>query len=100
MGTETIKPSDIKIKVASKTPDLIVRSGNPRFKYEFKEEDVPLDMPENHAEKVLRNNNFYIYKGVAKIKKDLQEKPKRAKSSKSKIDETTDDKKPKEGAIH
>ena len=47
------------MKVASITAGLTIRSGVPAFKYKFTKADEPIEMPSEHARKVLRNGNFY-----------------------------------------
>ncbi len=49
------------MKVASKQKGLTIKSTVPSFKYKFKKADDPVEMPKEHAEKVLRNSNFYEY---------------------------------------
>ena len=59
------------IKVACNTPGIRVNSVKPSFKYTFKEIGIPIEMPENHAKKILRNTDFYISdKHIKKEKKD------------------------------
>lgn len=64
------------VKIASKTSGLNVVSSNPMFRYFFEKKDVPLEIPEEHAEKILRNKDFYVSdKSVAKTKKVSQKAP-------------------------
>lgn len=64
------------VKIASKTSGLNAVSSNPRFKYFFRKEYSPLEVPENHAEKLLGNSNFYISdENIKKVKKVSQTKP-------------------------
>jgi len=79
MGNKTTKLSNIKI--ASKLPGIRVKSINPRFSYMYQEADVPFEMPQNHAEKILKNDNFYISdKDVKKTKKRAESKPRQEKT--------------------
>ena len=69
------------IKVASKISGLNVSSTRPFFKYTFGEVGEPIEMPESHAKKILKNSDFYISNiSVKKGKKALQNKPKQAKT--------------------
>lgn len=47
------------MKIASKQKGVKIRSANPSFNYRFREADVPIDVPEEHAKKILRNPTFY-----------------------------------------
>ena len=68
------------IKIASKLPGMRVKSFNPKFDYKFDKADVPLEMPKDHADKVLKNSNFFISKeSIEKPKKPRQASPKQAK---------------------
>ncbi len=61
------------VKVASKISGLNVNSVRPEFKYTFGEIGEPIEMPENHAKKILKNDDFYISdKLVVKTKKVSQ----------------------------
>lgn len=63
------------MKIASKVKGIKVNSTRPRFTYYFAN-DNPIEMPESHAEKLLRNSTFYISdKQVEKPKKALQKAP-------------------------
>ena len=69
------------VKVASRTPGLNVVSSNPRFRYFFEEKDVPLEIPESHAKKILKNSNFYISDEKAKkVRKAPQNKPEKERT--------------------
>lgn len=69
------------VKVASKISGLNVYSVKARFKYNFGEAGDPIEMPENHAKKILRNTDFYVSdKPIEKGKKAPQNKPKEEKS--------------------
>ncbi len=58
------------MKVASSQGGLTVKSSVPAFKYKFKKADDPIEMPKEHAEKVLRNKTFYEFgKATRKTKK-------------------------------
>ena len=68
------------IKVAHNTPGIRVNSVKPGFKYTF-EAGIPIEMPESHAKKILKNTDFYISdKPIKKGKRVIfkgqkQEKP-------------------------
>lgn len=64
------------MKIASKQHNLCIISTNPRFKYNFKKADVPLEIKESHTEKILKNKNFYVSDKPIKVKKVAQIKPK------------------------
>lgn len=62
------------MKIMSKTPGVFVRSVNPRFVYYFLSE--PLEVPNEHADKILKNSNFYkVDKDFKTSKKSPQNKP-------------------------
>ena len=69
------------VKVACNVQGIRVNSVKPGFKYTFGEVGEPIEMPENHAKKILRNADFYISdKPIKKGKKAIskghkQEKP-------------------------
>jgi len=68
------------VKVASKVSGLNVNSVRPSFKYTFEEAGEPIEMPENHAKKILRNASFYISdKPIKKGKKAISKEPKQEK---------------------
>ncbi len=68
------------VKVACNVSGLRVNSVKPSFKYTFEKAGEPIEMPENHAEKILRNTDFYISnKPIKKKKKVSQIKPKQEK---------------------
>ena len=68
-------------KVASKVAGLNVNSSFPPFSYFFEKADIPIEMPEAAAEKLLKNEVFYLSnKEVEKIKKVPQIKPRDEKS--------------------
>lgn len=60
-----------KVKIASKQPEVRVRSSNPSFVYTFKEADVPVEVKESHVEKILENPNFYISGKEPVVQKDV-----------------------------
>lgn len=69
------------IKIASKVSGLRVLSVVPNFKYTFEKVGEPIEMPESHAKKILKNSDFYVSdKLVKKVKKSSQIKPKQEKS--------------------
>lgn len=51
------------MKIASKQGNVRVFSSNPSFTYFFKDADVPVEIQESHAEKILRNPDFYEFEG-------------------------------------
>jgi len=58
------------MKVASIQAGLTVRSRVPAFKYKFNKADEPVEMPPEHAKKVLMNSTFYeVGKSSKKDKK-------------------------------
>lgn len=62
------------MKIMSKTPGLLIKSNNPRFVYHFQSE--PLEVPEEHAKKILKNSNFYkVDADFTKVKKSSKNKP-------------------------
>lgn len=68
------------IKIESRTYGLTVSSTLPRFKYHFGKEGLVFEVPENHAKKILKNDNFFISdKPIKKNKKVSQIKPKEQK---------------------
>ncbi len=63
------------MKIASIQEGLTVKSRVPSFVYKFKKADEPIEMPKEHAEKVLRNGNFYEFgKSTKKPKKSAENK--------------------------
>jgi Holliday junction resolvasome RuvABC DNA-binding subunit len=56
------------MKIASKRPGITVKSVKPNFKYQFKNPCEPVEINEEHAEKILKNSNFYIVS--EKVKKE------------------------------
>ena len=69
------------IKVASKNSNMRVLSVRPSFKYDFKVSGEPIEMPESHAKKILRNSDFYLSdKPIKKDKKAISKGPKQEKS--------------------
>ncbi len=49
------------VKVKSKQPSLKIRhAGSTSFEYEFPTEDTVIEMPERHANIIIRNPTFYI----------------------------------------
>lgn len=59
-----------KVKISSKQPEVRIRSSYPSFFYFFKDADVPVEVEESHAEKILSNSNFYISDGKVSNQKD------------------------------
>ena len=51
------------INICSKQSGLRLYSSRPNFNYFFREADVPIEVQESHAKKILRNPDFYIFKG-------------------------------------
>lgn len=45
--------------ICSKQSGILVVSSKPNFRYKFKKADSPLEVKEEHCEKILRNSNFY-----------------------------------------
>jgi len=71
----------MKIKVASDVSGITVISVIPNFNYYFAKAEEPIEMPESHAEKILRNSSFYLSdKSIKKEKKTISEGSKRGKS--------------------
>jgi len=67
------------MKIMSKTPGLFIKSVNPRFVYKFENES--LEIPEEHAEKILKNKNFYkVDKHTIRSEKSPQNKPNPSKT--------------------
>jgi predicted membrane protein len=50
----------MKVKIASRQGNVKIKSMKPSFVYTFSEPDLPIEVNEEHAEKILRNKNFYI----------------------------------------
>ncbi len=68
------------VKVAHNVSGIRVNSTNPGFKYTFGQAGEPIEMPENHAKKLLKNSDFYISdKPIKKPKKVSQINPKQEK---------------------
>ncbi len=68
------------VKVACNVSGLRINSVKPGFKYTFGEVGEPIEMPESHAKKILKNADFYISdKQVKKSEKVAQNKPKQEK---------------------
>lgn len=55
--------------VASKQGGVRIFSSNPSFNYFFQEANTPIEVEDSHVEKILRNLDFYIYKGKVHSKK-------------------------------
>lgn len=69
------------VKVACNVSGISVNSVKPGFRYTFGEVGEPIEMPENHAKKILKNSDFYVSnRSAKKEKKALQNKPKQAKT--------------------
>ena len=47
------------MKIASKSSNICIKSNYPKFKYHFKESGIPLEVSEEHVEKILMNSDFY-----------------------------------------
>ena len=47
------------MQICSKEKGLCVKSSFPKFKYRFKEANVPVEIEESHVEKILKNPTFY-----------------------------------------
>ena len=47
------------MKIACKSSNICIKSVNPHFKYRFGESGVPLEISEDHVEKILMNSDFY-----------------------------------------
>lgn len=56
------------MNIASKTSDIKLKSLNPGFSYNWKNADEPIEVKEAHAEKILKNPNFYISDKAVKKK--------------------------------
>ena len=68
------------VKVACNVSGIRVNSVKPGFKYTFEKAGEPIEIPEDHAKKILKNTDFYISdKQVKKGKKVPQIKPKQEK---------------------
>ncbi len=64
------------IKIACDVAGVNISSVKPSFKYTFIEAGRPLEIPENHAKKILKNSDFYISdKHIKKVKKVAQNEP-------------------------
>ena len=57
------------MKIASKQPCKL-KSNSPKFNYKWKEADEPIEVKEEHTEKVLRNPNFY--ESNKEVKKEVK----------------------------
>lgn len=61
------------MKISSKTPNIEIKSTNPSFSYKFTEANEPIEVRDEHAEKILKNSNFYEHgKAKAVSKKQTQ----------------------------
>lgn len=68
------------VKVASYVSGVSVNSVRPGFRYTFEKVGEPLEMPESHAKKILRNSDFYLSdKPIKKGKKAISKEPKQEK---------------------
>ena len=68
------------IKVACRVFGLVISSVRPSFRYFFGEIGEPIEMPESHAKKILRNSDFYLSdKPIKKEKKAISKGPKQEK---------------------
>jgi len=47
------------VKIRSKQGGLKIQSTNPYFEYVFESETTTIDVPEEHAAKILANTTFY-----------------------------------------
>jgi 5'-3' exonuclease len=50
----------MSVKIASKQGNVRIKSMNPSFVYTFPDADIPIEVREDHVDKILRNKNFYI----------------------------------------
>ena len=57
------------MKICSKQPDLTIKSAYPKFKYRFPEADKPVEVEDEHAEKILKNPTFYEAKKTKALNK-------------------------------
>ena len=62
------------MKIACKAAYVCIKSNVPKFKYHFKEADVPVEVEDEHTEKILLNSDFY--KSDKKVSA-VPEKPKK-----------------------
>ena len=85
------------MKIASKQPGLCVKSNYPKFKYKFPVADEPVEVDEDHVEKVLLNSNFYE---TNKSMKKKETKPKNVEKKKTWHDELCELKELNETTIH
>ena len=68
------------VKVASNVSGLKVISFSPSFKYTFEKVGEPIEVPEDHAKKMLKNGHFYVSdKPIKKGKKMISKEPKQEK---------------------
>lgn len=58
------------VNIASKQAGLRALSSEPAYSYFFEKSDMPVEVNKEHAEKILKNPNFYEYKGKNQIKSD------------------------------
>ena len=64
------------IKVVCRVPGVSIMSTRPSFRYDFGKVGEPIEMPESHAKKILKNSDFDISdKPVKKGEKSPQIKP-------------------------
>ena len=47
------------MRIACKQSNICIKSNIPNFKYRFGKADVPLEVDDDHAEKILMNGDFY-----------------------------------------
>ena len=47
------------MKIACKQANVCIKSNNPKFKYRFKKAGDPVEVEEEHVEKILMNGDFY-----------------------------------------
>ncbi len=68
------------MKVASKQSNICIKSNNPKFKYRFKQADIPLEVEDEHLDKILMNGDFYISDKELEKRENPNKKEKKEKS--------------------
>lgn len=68
------------MKIASIQSNICIKSNNPKFKYKFKQADVPLEVEESHIKKILANKDFYESDAQIPEEPKKSKKPKKEKT--------------------
>ena len=76
------------MKIACKQSNICIKSNVPKFKYRFKEADVPIEVEDEHTEKILLNSDFYKSdKKIATVPEKVKKSVPKKKTWKEELEE-------------